>query len=160
MLPRNTSGSSEVTGLSVVFGELVRLEIELWEAVDARLGADCDLTLGRFLPLQVIGRRPGCRVQDIAEELAITVGGTSKVIDRIVAAGHCSRSPKPGDKRSSLIFLTAAGERVLTAATAVVEDELERRIGSVFSPGDLQSFGETLSSLRAAVRAPADGVPS
>ena len=146
--------------MSAIFGDLVRLEIELWNVVDARLGSDCDLSLGRFLPMQVIARRPGCRVQDIAEELAITVGGTSKVVDRVVEAGHCIRAPNPGDKRSSLISLTESGERVLAAATTVVEDELQRRMGSVLESGRRQSFAETLTSLRAAVRAPADGVPS
>ena len=160
MIPRNVSGSSEVAGLSVIFGDLVRLEIELWDAVDARLGADCDLSLGRFLPMQVIARRPGCRVQDIAEELSITVGGTSKVVDRIAAAGHCTRSPNPADKRSSLISLTVSGERVLAAATAAVEDELQRRIGAALPPGGLQFFAETLTDLRAAVRARAEDVPS
>jgi len=148
MLPRNTPD------LPLLFGELVRLEIELWDAVDARLKADCDLTLGRYLPMQVIARRPGCRVQDIAADLAITVGGTSKVVDRVAAAGHCVRRPNPDDKRSSLIELSPVGETVLAAAAGVVEDELRRRLGSALPPGGLQDFTETLTRLRAAVREP------
>jgi DNA-binding MarR family transcriptional regulator len=141
--------------LPFLFGELVRLEIELWDAVDARLSADCDLTLGRFLPMQVIARRPGCRVQDIAEELAITVGGTSKVVDRVAAAGHCLRRPNPDDKRSSLIELTPAGEEAMAKATASFEDELERRLGSALPAGGLRELAATLTRVRAAVRAPA-----
>ena len=154
MLPRNGSD------LPALFGDLVRLEIELWEVVDARLRAGGEVTLGRFLPMQVIARRPGCRVQDIAEELSITVGGTSKVVDRIAAAGHCTRSPNPDDKRSSLISLTAAGERALARASTLVEDELQRRIGPALTPAGVRELAATVSSLRAAVRAPTEGPPS
>ena len=92
--------------LTALFSELIRYETELWNAVDARLRGDCDLPLTRFEPMQIIGRRKACRVHDIAEELSITVGGTSKLVDRIEAFGHCRRRPNPGDRRSSLIELT------------------------------------------------------
>jgi MarR family transcriptional regulator, organic hydroperoxide resistance regulator len=146
MLPRNASG------LPALFGDLVRLEIELWDAVEARLTADHELTLARFLAMQVIGRRPGCRVQDIAADLAITVGGTSKVVDRVAAAGHCVRTPNPDDRRSSLIALTPAGERLLRDAETTFADELRRRIGGVLTGDGLAAFVATLGALRAAVR--------
>src|SRR5947209_216996 len=91
MIPRNQPSPSRVVcgmpDLSALFHDLVRFEIELWNAVDARLRADCDLLLSRFEPLQVISRRSPCRVQDIADELSITVGGASKLVDRIEVAG-------------------------------------------------------------------------
>jgi len=154
MVPRNTPD------LPFVFGELVRLEIELWDAVEARLSADTDVTLARYLAMRAIARRPACRVQDIAEELAITVGGTSKVVDRVAAAGHCARRPNPDDKRSSLIQLTPAGEDALAKAATAVEDELQRRLGSALPPGDLQDFAATLTRLRAAVQAAASQAPA
>jgi hypothetical protein len=93
--------------LAGLFSDLVRLEIELWNAVDARLRAVHDLPLARFEPMQVIARTPQCRVQDIATELSITVGGTSKIVDRLEAAGLCRRQPDPDDGRSSLIELNS-----------------------------------------------------
>ena len=83
-----------MTDLKALFSELIRFETELWNAVDARLRADYDLPLSRFEPMQVIARHGTCRVNDIAEELAITVGGTSKLVDRIEASGHCRRRPE------------------------------------------------------------------
>src|SRR6266851_450046 len=74
-------------GLQTVFNVLIRFEIELWNAVDSRLRADCDLPLSRFAPMQVIARHGSCRVHDIADELSMTVGGTSKQVDRIEASG-------------------------------------------------------------------------
>ena len=139
-----------MTELSDVFSELVRFETELWNAVDARLRADHDLPLSRFEPMQIIGRRSGCRVNDIAYELAITVGGTSKLVDRIEAAGHCQRRSNPDDRRSSIVELTPAGRRLLKAAGATFEAELDDRVGSVVSTRALKQFVETLITLRRA----------
>ena len=116
--------------LQTVFSVLIRFETELWNAVDARLRADCDLPLSRFAPMQVIALHGSCRIHDIAGELSMTVGGTSKLVDRIEAAGYCTRSPNPGDRRSSVIELTPAGSGVLARATAVFEDELRSQLGT------------------------------
>ena len=139
-----------MTDLLDLFHQLVRFETELWNAVDARLRADFDLPLSRFEPMQVIARHPSCRVNDIAEELSITIGGTSKLVDRIEAAVYCIRSANPDDGRSSIIELTTAGRRVLAKATKVFEDELETRIGSAVSPRSLQQLYSTIVKLRAA----------
>ncbi|HVQ86390.1 MAG TPA: MarR family winged helix-turn-helix transcriptional regulator [Mycobacterium sp.] len=139
-----------MTELLVLFHQLVRFETELWTAIDARLRAEFDLPLSRLEPMQVIARRPSCRVYDIAEELSITIGGTSKLVDRIEAAGYCVRRANPDDRRSSIIELTTAGRRVLSKATKVFEDELQTRIGSAVPLRSLQQFYATLVKLRSA----------
>jgi DNA-binding MarR family transcriptional regulator len=139
-----------VTDLLDLFHQLVRFETELWNAVDARLRDDFDLPLSRLEPMQVIARRPSCRVNDIAEELSITIGGTSKLVDRIEAAGHCVRRANPDDGRSSVIELTAAGRRVLAKAAKAFEDELKTRIGSAVSARSLQQLYSSIIKLRAA----------
>ncbi len=116
--------------LQTVFNVLIRFETELWNAVDARLRADCDLPLSRFAPMQVIARHRSCRVHDLADELSMTVGGTSKLVDRIEASGYRTRSPDPGDRRSSVIELTPAGSAVLARATTVFEDALRSQLGT------------------------------
>jgi DNA-binding MarR family transcriptional regulator len=139
-----------MTDLLDLFHQLVRFETELWNAVDARLRADFDLPLSRLEPMQVIARHPSCRVNDIAEELSITIGGTSKLVDRIEAAGHCVRRANPDDGRSSVIELTAAGRRALTKAAKAFEDELETRLRSAVSARSLQQLHSTVAKLRAA----------
>jgi DNA-binding MarR family transcriptional regulator len=130
----------------------VQLEIELWNDVDARLRAECDLQLTWFEVMQLLAQRSQCRIQDMADEFGITVGGTSKVVDRIEAAGYCRRRANPNDRRSSLVELTPAGRRLVDRATEVFEAELETRIGSVIPEQDLETFAATLSALRAAGR--------
>ncbi|OBG71701.1 MarR family transcriptional regulator [Mycobacterium sp. E2462] len=133
-----------------LFHQLVRFETELWNAVDARLRRDLDLPLSRLEPMQVIARRSSCRVNDIAEELAITIGGTSKLVDRIEAAGYCIRRANPADGRSTIIELTAQGRRVLAKAVTAFDEELQLRIGSAVAQRSLRQFHSTLVALRAA----------
>ena len=132
-----------------LFSDLIRLETELWNAVDARMRAEHDLPLHRFEPMQIIGRTPECRVNDIAEALSITTGGVSKIVDSIESSGHAKRRPNPDDRRSSIIDLTPAGERLLAKATATFEAELQLRLGSALSDRALRQFGLALNALRA-----------
>ena len=118
--------SPDSTGLYPLFSTLTRLETELWDAVDARLRQECGLPLGRFEAMVVVSSLGTCRVFDIATALAITVGGASKLVDRVEAAGYCSRKMNPGDRRSSLLDLTEAGKAVVARGRAVVEAELAR----------------------------------
>jgi DNA-binding MarR family transcriptional regulator len=141
---------SAVPDLPSLFNDLIRFETELWDAIDARLRAECDLALGRFEVLRVIARYGACRVQDIADELAITIGGTSKIVDRIEASGYCHRRPNPDDQRSSLIELTPAGQRIHAQATEVFEEELARRFGAALSARSLEQLHRTLAKLRTA----------
>ena len=136
--------------LKQLFGDLVRLEIELWDALDVQLRERCDVGLGTFQALQVIGRTHPCRVYDIVQALSITVGGASKTVDRIEKSGRCVRRANPDDRRSSIIELTPAGEQVLAAATVVLESELEARVGAALSADELTGLGEAIDKLRAA----------
>ena len=139
-----------MSDLRWLFNDLIRFEIELWNAVDARLKGEFGLPLTHFEPMSVIDRIPGCRVYDIANELGITTGGTSKLVDRIEASGYCRRLPNPDDRRSSLLELTEEGRRLLAKAGSALDEELQRRLGSALPDRTLRQFASTLTRLRAA----------
>jgi MarR family transcriptional regulator, organic hydroperoxide resistance regulator len=136
--------------LRQVFNDLIRFEIELWNAVDARLKSEFNLPLTHFEPMSVMDRLPKCRVYDIATELGITTGGTSKLVDRIEARGYCRRLPNPEDRRSSLLELTPEGKRLFADAGKVFDEELQLRLGSAVPERTLRQFAATLARLRAA----------
>jgi DNA-binding MarR family transcriptional regulator len=137
-----------VADLRRLFDDLIRFEIEIFNAIDARLKRDFDLPLTHFEPMLVIDRRPGCRVYDIASQLKITTGGTSKLVDRIEASGYCRRLPNPGDRRSSVLELTAAGRSLLAQASEAFDEELQRWLGSAVPERTLRQFASTLARLR------------
>lgn len=133
-----------------LFNDIIRFEIELWNAVDARLKSEFGLPLTHFEPMSVMDRLPRCRVYDIASELGITTGGTSKLVDRIEASGYCRRLPNPEDRRSSLLELTDEGRRMFAEAGKACDDELERRLGAALPERTLRQFATTLARLRTA----------
>jgi MarR family transcriptional regulator, organic hydroperoxide resistance regulator len=139
---------SVVTDLRRLFSDIIRFEIEIWNAVDARLKSEFGLPLTHFEPMSVIARLPGCRVYDIATELGITTGGTSKLVDRIEASGYCRRLPNPADRRSSLLELTPEGRRLLEEAGGAFDEELQRLLGSAVPERTLRQFAATLTRLR------------
>ncbi|MGW7206612.1 MarR family winged helix-turn-helix transcriptional regulator [Streptomyces sp. NPDC054837] len=139
--------------LKLLYRELVSLEIELWNGIEGRLRAEYDLPLTSFEVLHLLSRRPGPRIQDLAEEFSITVGGTSKVVDRLESAGFCVRRANPNDRRSSIVELTPEGRKLVDGALKVFEDELELRIGSVIPAESVREVTAVLGTLRAAGRA-------
>jgi DNA-binding MarR family transcriptional regulator len=137
-----------VTDLTSLFTDLVRLETRLYNVLDARLKAEHDLPLGQFEFLRLIESRGTARVYDLARGIAITVGATSKAVDRLEATGRVRRTANPDDRRSSLVELTPAGADILAAATPTVEDELNTWIGSVLPAKVLTELATSLSMLR------------
>ncbi|MFG1603427.1 MarR family winged helix-turn-helix transcriptional regulator [Actinoplanes sp. NPDC049265] len=139
MLPWNTSR------LAALFDDVVRVEIELWDAVDRRLRERFGLPVGRFQTMRVIAAgRDDLRVQDIAATMAVTVGGISKLVDRIEAAGHCVRTANPADRRSSFIAITPGGRELVDQAEQVLAEELTRLL-----PADgLDELATTMATLR------------
>jgi DNA-binding MarR family transcriptional regulator len=138
-----------VSNLRRMFSDIVRFETQLWNAVDSRLKSEFDLPLTHFEPMSVMDRLGRCRVYDIANELGITSGGMSKLVDRIEASGHCRRLPNPDDRRSSLLELTPAGRRVIAEAGPAFDDELRRQLGAAVPERTLLQFAATLARLRA-----------
>ena len=55
--------------LPALFADLVRLEIELWNAVEARLRAELGVGLATAQTLAVVAAVQDCRVHDIARDL-------------------------------------------------------------------------------------------
>jgi len=134
----------------MLFSELIRFETELWNSIDARLRVEHNLPLSHFEPMQVMARRDACRVGDIARELLITVGGASKLVDRIEAAGLCRRCTMADDRRSSVLQLTPKGRNRFKQATKTFEEELAARLGAVLSVQALKQLSDTLAILRSA----------
>jgi DNA-binding MarR family transcriptional regulator len=129
--------------------DLIRLEIAVWDRVDSRLQDEHELSLAFFEPLLFLSRAPrgSMRVGDLARALRITVGGTSKLVDRIERAGLIARSPDPDDRRASRVVLTAAGTRKLTAAVQTHEAEVRSILDGVLRPEEQQRMGDWVSRL-------------
>lgn len=131
------------------FSDLVRAETRLFNQLDARVRSTHDgLTLGQFQMLELIAKTPDCRVSDIVASMDIGVGTASKAVDRLEAAGLCRRASNPHDRRSSILALTALGERAYTAADPTVEAAITARLQGI-AASDLATAARVLAQLRA-----------
>jgi DNA-binding MarR family transcriptional regulator len=146
-----TARRKSVTAVSGVAWatDLIRLEIALWDRVDARLRGSHQLPLAFFESLLFISRaREGSmRVGDLARALRITVGGTSKLVDRIERAGLIARQPDPDDRRASRVALTTAGRRKLTASVKSYEAEVAGIVDGALSPDEQRQMSDYDSRL-------------
>lgn len=145
-----------MTPVTPAFTDLIRVETRLYNAVSTRLREEQGVSLGQFEFLEIINRIPGCRVLDIVNEVAITVGAVSKAVDRLSAAGWCTREPHPQDRRSSVLRLTPEGEKTLATTRPLVEAELAARTAAI-PDHDLNQLATTLATLRATLEAGAHG---
>ncbi len=136
-------------GLVGLFSDLVRLETALWNQADRKLEATHHLPLRWFEPMRIVSLSESehLQVNEIAEALIITVGGTSKLVDRISDAGYFRREPDPGDRRVSRVVLTPAGKRKLASASKTLREELERLIAGTLDAKERRQLGTLIGRL-------------
>lgn len=117
-------------------------------AMDARL-RDVGLTLFEYGALMSLSDAPdrALRITVIAERTYAPVPRMSKVVKRLQDRGLVVRGMSSSDGRASLITLTAAGRRILLAASeiqaAAAHDLVLRRI----TPDDVKTLASILGPL-------------
>lgn len=136
-----------------MFSHLVRAEIQLWNSLDHHLKVGATLSLANFQALAALARLPEpVRVQDIATELQITVGASSKLVDRLERAGFARRAANLADRRSSIVLLTEEGERARSAAATALEAHLRTLLAASYSPSRASDLASQLAALHAIVQ--------
>lgn len=71
--------------------------------------AGTDVRPGEYTVLQVLGMNPGLRQGTVARTLNIKPAHMTKLVQRLVRAGHVKRTVPPEDRRSVRLALTEAG---------------------------------------------------
>ena len=72
--------------------------------------ADSDVRPGEFTVIWVLGLNPGLKQGTLARTLNIKPAHMTKLVQRLVRAGHVKRTVPPEDRRSVRLSLTAAGQ--------------------------------------------------
>jgi MarR family transcriptional regulator, organic hydroperoxide resistance regulator len=132
--------------------DLIRVEIALWDRINARLRQQHDLSLAFFESLYAIGQAPNgsLRVGDLARALRITQGAASKLVDRIEAAGLLRRELDADDRRASRLVLTDAGQQTLANASTTTDAELALLLDATLTPDEQQHLHTLVRRLLAA----------
>ena len=85
-------------------------------------------------------------ISDAADFLGISNAAASKAVDKLVRRRLLRRVEVQEDRRSSQLFLTEAGRRLIEAYEAA-RDKLVATVFAEFSPGDLKTTAEILDRL-------------
>lgn len=130
--------------------DLVRIEIALWDAIDAELRQQHDLSLPFFEALYFVDSfKDGTpRVGDLAQSLRITVGATSKLVDRVEAARLICRTPDAYDRRASRVALTDAGRHTLSAASVTYSAKLASLLDASLTADEQQQMHMLIKRLQ------------
>ena len=132
------------------FGLLLEAHQRLTHLLDADLHRTDGISLQTFEVLLRIRRSPEGRLtmSDLAEEVALSTGGVTRLADRLAQDGLLERQACPNDRRRVHLVLTPRGESVLEAAiehhVAAVEEHVVARI----DPADRVVFERVLDALR------------
>jgi DNA-binding MarR family transcriptional regulator len=130
---------TDVTG---VLDRVLHLAM-LVQADLARFEQDQGLTTARVHLLWVLGETGPTTQQSLARALDVTPRNVTGLVDGLVASGHVSREPHPGDRRATLVTPTPLGTTAIEDLVASHVDLAQRLFGDV-SPQRLTTFAEVL----------------
>ncbi|WP_432081291.1 MarR family winged helix-turn-helix transcriptional regulator [Streptomyces sp. WAC 04229] len=84
-------------------------------AVSARSLAEVEerVTLPQFRMLMVLFTRGATKLVGLADHLQVAPSTAMRMVDRLIAAGLADRQTNPGDRRETLLTLTAEGRRTV-----------------------------------------------
>ncbi len=83
----------------------------------------------------------------------LSSGGMTKRLDRLVQAGLVTRRPDPGDRRGTLVRLTARGRKTIDAAL-VTHTASEEQLLSALDPAEREALDGLLRKLLASLSTP------
>jgi DNA-binding MarR family transcriptional regulator len=107
-----------------------------------------DLTMGQLRALMALAGDGPMTVSALAERLAIAKPTASILIDRLVQAGDANRTEDSGDRRRTLVALTAAGEQLAERLRHGKSERFERWLAAM-QPDDLAALTRGMRALAA-----------
>ena len=142
--------SSSDDALISTFGRLVEVQGRLERRLGGDLEARCGLSHAWFEVLLRLSRSADGQLTmgALAEQVTLTTGGVTRLVDRMEAAGLVERVPCRTDRRVSYAAITEAGRATLENAAEVHATNLQS-VFEGFSADDLATLDTLLDRLRA-----------
>jgi DNA-binding MarR family transcriptional regulator len=135
-----------------LMGLIVRSHRLLTDRLGRELEQDVGIPLVFFDVLINVGAAPEGRVtmSRLSNDIALTTGGVTRLVDRMVDAGLVERQACPSDRRSIHVILTAEGRDVLDRAIAAHIEGIDRHLMAHLSDEDCANLATALTKILAA----------
>jgi DNA-binding MarR family transcriptional regulator len=137
--------------LITTFGRLVEAYSRLEQWLGSAMESEAGLPHVWFEVLIRLARSEGeqLTMSSLADQIALTTSGVTRLVDRMQAAGYVERRPCPTDRRVSYAGITAAGHDVLDQAATVHARNLRKAFDG-FGARDLAALDGMLDRVREA----------
>lgn len=137
--------------LITTFGRLVEAQSVLSRQLGKDLEDRSGISHSTFEVLLRISRAEGGQISmsALAQQVALTSGGITRLLDRLIESGLVQRVPCPTDRRVSFAALTDAGATVLEGAKALHAANLRELFGELDAE-ELAQLDDLLDRLRRA----------
>ena len=137
--------------LITTFGRVVEVYSGLGQQLGRSLEQECGIPHTWFEVLLRISRGDGGQISmgALAHQVALTSGGITRMLDRMIAAGLVRRVPCPTDRRVYFAALTNQGQAQLDEAAKVHAANLRQAFAG-FTAGEMRTFDDLLDRLRTA----------
>ncbi len=121
-----------------LMGLIVRTHRQLTDNLGRELEENVGIPLVFFDVLIHVGAAPERRLtmSKLSTDVALTTGGVTRLVDRMVEAGLVARQNCPNDRRSIHVVLTPEGQAVLERAVAAHIDGIDRHLVAHLSDRD------------------------
>ena len=105
-----------------------------------------EITSVQYAALEILQRTPGVNQRQLGDELDVDRSTIADLVARMVRNELIERSDDPVDKRSYVLFLTAAGKKQLSILRPRVE-EVERILTAKLTPRESVELRRLLAAL-------------
>lgn len=136
-----------ITAFGMVIEATRRLERTFERTLRERHG----ISLVAFEALLRLGRSPDQQMSmtALAEQMVLTSGGVTRLVDRLAAAGQVERLQGASDRRVQWARLTPLGREAIETATATHLADLEAHFAAEMSEAEMRTVVEVFDRLRA-----------
>jgi DNA-binding MarR family transcriptional regulator len=130
-------------------GLIVRSHRLLTDRLGRELEQDVGIPLVFFDVLINVGAAPDGRVtmSRLSNDIALTTGGVTRLVDRMVEADLVERQACPNDRRSIHVILTPEGRAVLDRAIAAHIEGIDRHLMAHLSDKDRSNLATVLTKI-------------
>lgn len=118
-------------------------KISSWEHSVVR---DSGLTPAQMHAVEVIGHAGQLRMKELAEQMGLTTGTITLMVDRLEKHGAATRKPHNKDRRSILVALTPKGEELFDEHHKLHE-KLTSDLCADLTANEAKLFGDLLEKV-------------
>jgi len=132
-----------------LMGLIVRTHRRLTDSLGRELEQSVGIPLVFFDVLIHVGGAPDGRLtmSRLSADVALTTGGVTRLVDRMVDAGLVARQNCPNDRRSVHVVLTPEGRAVLGRAVAAHVDGIDRHLVAHLDADDRAALAVALTKV-------------